>query len=104
MRKLVFIDWFGGLRRRVCASKRGPVYLLAERVEAAADSLVEPQRGNEENKQPLPVPQGSEPTTITTLVREDEHQRLEVLGQASNIKDTSRDDDRFYSLDIFDNW
>lgn len=44
------------------------------------------------------------PTTITTLVREDEHQRLEVLGQASNIKDTSRDDDRFYSLDIFDNW
>lgn len=80
------------------------MYLLAERVEAAADSLVEPQRGNEENKQPLPVPQGSEPppTTITTLVREDEHQRLEVLGQVSNIKDTSRDDDRFYSLDIFD--
>lgn len=85
--------------------------LLAERVEAAADSLVEPQRGNEENKQPLPVPQGSEisptppTTTITTLVREDEHQRLdppEVLGQASNIKDTSRDDNRFYSLDIFD--
>lgn len=36
------------------------LHLLAERVEAAADSLVEPQRGNEENKQPLPVPQGSE--------------------------------------------
>lgn len=68
---------------------------------------MEPQRGNEENKQPLPVPQESEipPPTITTLVREDEHQRLdppEVLGQASNIKDTSRDKERFYSLDIFD--
>lgn len=81
------------------------LYLLAERV---ADSLVEPQRGNEENKQPLPVPQGFEiPPTITTLVREDEHQRLdppEVLGQASNIKDTitdTRDDERFDSLDIF---
>lgn len=74
-------------------------------MEAAADSLVEPQRGNEENKQPLPVPQGSEisPPIITTLVSEDERlDPLEVLGQASNIKGTSRDDDRFYSLDIFD--
>lgn len=43
-----------------------------------ADSLVEPQRGNEKNKQPLPVPLWPEisntliPPTITTSVRKDE--------------------------------
>lgn len=47
---------------------------LDERVEAAADSPVEPQRGNEKNKQPLPVPQQSEisliPPTIATLAKQ----------------------------------
>lgn len=42
-------------------------------MEVAADSLVEPQKGNEKNKQPLPVPQQSEisliPPTITTLAK-----------------------------------
>lgn len=45
-----------------------------------ANSLVEPQRGNEKNKQPLPVPLWLEisntltPTiTTTTFVRKDEH-------------------------------
>lgn len=55
--------------------------LLDERVEVAADLLVEPQRGNEKNKQPLPVPQQTEisliPPTITTSVREDKHQCLD---------------------------
>lgn len=44
-----------------------------ERVEAEVDSLVEPQRGNEKNKQPLPVPQRSEssliPPPIATLAK-----------------------------------
>lgn len=51
--------------------------IKAERVEEAG-SLVEPQRGNEKNKQPLPVPLWPEtlytliPPTITTSVRKDE--------------------------------
>lgn len=50
--------------------------IKAELVEEAG-SLVEPQRGNEKNKQPLPVPLLPEisntpiPPTITTSVRKD---------------------------------
>lgn len=60
-----------------CVYVRLVSVIKAEGLEEAS-SLVEPQRGNEKNKQPLPVPLWPEisntliPPTITTSVRKDE--------------------------------